>query len=241
MDIQLEKTKYSNCIGQLDNQVIISDCPIPKSSFVWIISGKRGSGKTSLIFSLLDNKWRNRYDSIYLVSQTARNDSHSKKVLKDLIEELEPEGKFYEDINEEVASEILEKIQLSNDNSEKPLKHLLILDDCISSIPKNKLNSKINRFFINNRHYKLDTIVVTQKLNSLSTLLRTNTTLISMFSNRNRKDINTMVEDLDIPENLFRELYAFATEDSPNHFLHINLIGKEPIFYKRFDKILLSS
>ena len=67
MDIELEKTKYSNAIGQLDNQVIISDSPIPKSSFVWIVCGKRGTGKTSLIFSLLDNKWRNRYDSICIM------------------------------------------------------------------------------------------------------------------------------------------------------------------------------
>ena len=240
MDVQLEKTKYSNAIGQLDNQVVISDSPIPPTSFVWLICGKRGSGKTSVVFSLLDKKWRNKYDSIWLVSQTARNDSHSKEVLRDLIDELSSERKFFEDINEQVADEIINRIQEMNDSGEGKLRHLLILDDCISSIPKNKLNSKINRFFINNRHYKLDTIVVTQKYNALSTLLRQNATIISMFANKNRKDINGIIDDLDIEPQLFKELYHFAVEDSPNHFLHINLLGQEPIFYKRFDKIILS-
>lgn len=241
--MQLEKTKYSDSIKPLDKQVIVSEEPIPPTNWVWCIVGKKGTGKSTLVYSLLDSKLRNKYDMILLCSQTYRNDMYSKDILRDLVEELEPANQVFDDIDDEIAGEIISKLQKTNDRARekgKKARNLLILDDCLSSLPRNKNKSNINKFWVNHRHYNLDCVIISQKYNALPTLLRQNTSIISLFGSNNKKDVEAILNDLDIDPQLFKDLYHFAV-DNPNSFLHINLTGSEPIFYKKFDKIICYS
>ena len=46
------------------------------NSSIWIINGRRGCGKSTLILSVLKSKlaYKKRFDNIYLISPTARTD-----------------------------------------------------------------------------------------------------------------------------------------------------------------------
>jgi Poxvirus A32 protein len=254
---QVKECELTKKIAALDKQVTINENePLitgPKS-WIFLINGKRGSGKTTMMFQLLRNKaspYYRHFENIYFVSPSAANDEK----LKPLIEELEPEGKFYDECSEEILSEIMEKIQNENKNylsekeefysnpknKKKDFKpqpfHLLILDDCIHEISGNgKKGSVYKRFITTNRHLKTSIIITTQKYNMLNTLTRSNADMLALYPSHSRQELESVEKDLAIEPELFNKLFSFAT-DEPNSFLFVNLNGPSPVFHKKFDKI----
>jgi hypothetical protein len=237
--MELQKTEFSDIISPMDKQVLPSEEPIPmKSPFIYCCYGGKGRGKSTVIYNLLDKKFRGKFDTIWLCSQTYANDMHSKPVLSDLVEELQQSGQVFDDIDEEIAAHILNKLQEYNDKArggKKKPHHLLILDDCLSSL-KNAKKSLTNKFWVNHRHYNLSVCVTSQKYTSLPLLLRQNTNVMSLFGSKSKKDLLAVIDDLDVDPAFFKEIYHFATSE-PNSFLHLNLMTPEIIYYKNFDKI----
>ena len=75
---RVEHHKLTDKIKAIDNQVIRTDDPIPKgiSGLIYLIIGKKGMGKSSLLLNLLNTKVKDGglkkyYDNIYFVSPTA--------------------------------------------------------------------------------------------------------------------------------------------------------------------------
>lgn len=227
-----KKNELSEKIRPLDCQKKQSNEAYPKHCgyYIWIVSGMRGSGKTTLIYNLLLHHLKGYYDNIYLVSTTARND----KKLSDLVDELSEEDKIYSECNPEVISEIIEKIQEANENGAK--NNLVWFDDCIVHLPKSTAkNSAFNKLITTNRHYKTDVWITTQSYPRLNTLVRSNMDLFSLFHTNNKKELKNVMEDLAIDEDLFKQLYDFATDG--NSFLHVSFAGGRPRFFKKFDAI----
>lgn len=246
---EVEPTPLSGYIRQLDEQQHHTDQPIPETSFVWGIVGARSAGKSTLILSLLDSKWgRKRFHNIFWCSQTWRSDVRSKAPLKALLDELDSEGKVFDDFNDQIATEIIEKLEAYNEsfdrkiNGGKPPRSLIIIDDCLSSLPRNLLSSVANRLVVNGRHIGGGTsvIVTSQKYTALPVLWRQNLSILSMFPSANRKDTEALLNDLNIDEDLFKRLTAFAWS-APRSFLHINFLTVPMTFYKQFDKIKIRS
>jgi hypothetical protein len=229
------KNKISSIIKQLDNTYSSSDDPLllHNKSAVYVISGRRGAGKSTLALCLLDSKlaYRKRFKNIFLVSPTARSDKKFEK----LVDELEEDGKFYEELNEGNVESILEVIK--NDNSENDRKnlHMILLDDVVLDLPKKK-SSILNNLVIRSRHYNITLLILTQKYNCVPTIIRSNMDLISFFPSLNTKEVSTFQEDLNINKELFYKLYNKATDDT-NSFLHVNLLNFPPVFYHKYNKI----
>jgi GTPase SAR1 family protein len=180
----------SSDIAPLDKQVIRTDEPLPLSYINYIVIGKKGSGKSTLILNLLKKKsspYYKKFDNIYLISPTAGRDTKFEK----LVDELKQEDKYYDELNDENISEIINRLQEFNDEfieeqeenktKEKP-NNLLILDDCLANLPSSNAHSLINKIFTNARHYKLSIWCLVQKYNKLNPLIRTNSDLITIFS-----------------------------------------------------------
>jgi ABC-type dipeptide/oligopeptide/nickel transport system ATPase subunit len=115
MLISIEENPLSDSLVKYDNQVVKNDDPLPKSfGVVFCIVGKKGSGKTTLFINLLRNKnspYNNHFDNIYLISPTAKKDEK----MAFLVNELEEEGKFYEELNEDTIEEIINKVESFNE------------------------------------------------------------------------------------------------------------------------------
>jgi predicted AAA+ superfamily ATPase len=224
----------------LDNQVVKTDEPLPQAHIVYIIAGRRGSGKSSMLLQLLKRKsspYHRFYDNIMMCSPTASRDPKFDK----LVEELQREDKFYDTLNDDVINDIVERLKEFNDayKEEHPKSqphNLLILDDCIHLMGTSNAHSSLNQLFSNGRHLSLTLFICTQKLNKLSTLCRSQADLISFFPNDNQKEFDTLEHEWNIDPKLLKAVYNYAT-DEPNSFLHISLFGRRPQFFKRFDKI----
>lgn len=228
----------SSIVKPLDNTYAGSDDPLllHNNSCVYIISGRRGAGKSTLALSLLNSKqaWRKRFDNIFLISATAKADKKFKKLVKELGEE----GKYSDQLNDDVVSEIFGMCQEANreaTDGKKPL-HLLLLDDVIMDLPKSR-QSLLNRLVIQSRHHNLTLCLITQKYNLVPTVIRSNADLISFFPSLNAKEVQTFQEDLNLSRPLFERIYREATGDDPQSFLHCNLLAYPPVFYKKFDRI----
>ena len=248
MSFKVEPTKLSGYIRQLDQQQVNADQPIPDSSFFWAICGARSAGKSTLILSLLDSPWgRRRFHNLFWVSQTWRNDVKSKAPLKELIEELQEEDKVFDDLTDEVAQTIIDRLEAYNEtfdrkkNGGKPPRSLIIIDDCLSSLPRNLMSSVANRAVCNGRHIGggCSVIVAVQKYTALPVLWRQNLSLLSMFPSANRKDFEALTNDLTIDEAKLKRITDFCWTD-PRSFLHCNFLTVPPTFYRKFDRIVMS-
>ena len=229
------KNKISSIIKQLDNTYSSSDDPLllHNNSTVYIVSGRRGSGKSTLALCLLDSKlaYRKRFKHIFLVSPTARSD----KKFKRLVDELDEDGRFYEELNHGNIESILDVIKTDNKENDKKNLHCIVLDDVVLDLPKSKSNI-LNKLVIESRHHNVTLLILTQKYNCVPTIIRSNMDLISFFPSLNTKEVSTFQEDLNISKELFYKVYNKAT-DAPNSFLHCNLLNFPPVFYHKFDKI----
>ena len=208
--------------------------PIPPTSFVWIISGKKGTGKSTLLLNLMDTKkklggLKKRYSKIYMISPTAEHDPKFKK----LVTELKQSDRFYDTPNNQTFEAVLNDLSDAKDDDEHSL---LILDDCADRLPKSTDTSLLNRLVILSRHYKLCIIITSQKYNKINPLIRTNADLISFFRTDNKKEFKTLDEDLNTDLEKLKKAYDFSTDK--NNFLHINMYTNPITFYKNFDRIV---
>lgn len=233
-----EMASLSSIVKPLDNTYAGSDDPLllNNNSCVYIISGRRGAGKSTLALSLLNSKqaWRKRFENIFLISGTAKSDKKFRK----LVAELTEDGKFSDQLNDDVITEMFQTCNEANKSAEggkKPL-HLLLLDDVIMDLPKSR-QSILNRLVIQSRHHNLTLCLITQKYNLVPTVIRANADLISFFPSLNAKEVQTFQEDLNLSRPLFERIYREATGDDPQSFLHCNLLAYPPVFYKKFDRI----
>ena len=237
LKISSKKNPLSSEIAPFDNQVVKTDEPLPQAHIVYILCGRRGSGKSSLMLNLLKRKsspYHKFYDNIMMCSPTAGRDPKFDK----LVEELNREGKFYDTLDDEVVTDIVEKLKVANDSykEEHPKSephNLLIIDDCIHLMGASPM---LNQLFSNGRHLKLSVFICTQKLNKLSTMCRGQADILTFFPNDNAKEFETLENEWSIDRKLLKSVYDYAT-DEPNSFLHISFFGRRPQFFKKFDKI----
>ena len=95
--------------------------PFPNKSFFWLIVGKAGSGKTSLMINALNSKGSNRvyrkvFDKITLVMPKNSRNSLKNNPLEDL-----PEDQLYEEMSQNVIEKV-KSIRTEFDEEDKKKK-----------------------------------------------------------------------------------------------------------------------
>ncbi len=239
-------------LAPFDNQVNKSAEPLPKGHIIWALIASKGGGKSTLLLNALTRKsspWYKIFDNIFMVSPTAQRDNKFDKI----VGELETENKYYTDCTTENIQEIMDKIQEFNDDfikkqeeanekrkKKKPIEkpnNLVIFDDCLADLPSSTQGSPINKLFTTSRHLKTSIIITTQKYNKINPLLRNQIDIFSIFNTNSKREYDTIVGDLNVEPDKFKRYYEFATNE-PFSFLHINVFGGKPKFFKKFDEII---
>lgn len=229
----------SGILGPLDSQVVPSHEPLlPGNNIVYAIVGKKGSGKSTLVLSLLNSKkaFKHRFNYIWMFSPTARGDSKYEK----LVEELTDVDQFFDTCTDTVLSGVMERIRTLNerwtrDHKKKEIRHMLLLDDCMCDLSPSK-QAILSRIVITSRHLHCSVIISSQKYNAIPTLIRAQMDLISFFKSYNSREVTTLQEDISIDPTAFYEIYEYCT-DGPHSFMHVNLLTNPVTFYKRFDEL----
>ena len=250
MAFGITKDALSDELKALDHQVDLGKGkPFPNSNFLYLIVGGVGSGKTSLALNLLKidrdkGGFRKAYNRIYVVSPTAKYDDKWDR----LIHEVDEEGNYYTECNDETIEDIMDKLEAFNEEwkmEEEQRKKkrgkpssLVIIDDCVDAFSKRQKN-KLNKLILTLRHLKTSVWIMSQKLNAVPQLIRAQARCISFFPTLNRREEETLVNEINIDDALFKRLIGFAGDGADHPFLHIKIGEGKPMFFRKFDRIIL--
>ena len=229
-----EKHKLTEEMKMLDSQVNATDDPIPENTpLVYIIAGGKGRGKSTLLLNLLRTVFKKKFSNIFLVSPTCRKDDKFDRI----VTELDADKKVYDVCSEENLAEIWDRLKELHDEHKKE-RNMLILDDCLYSFKPSSSNSILDQMVVNSRHLNLTIIIPTQKYNKINPTIRAQADLISFFQTNNKRETETLINDISVDPKEFEQIYKYATNnDDRNAFLHMNLM-KNIKYYKKFDRII---
>lgn len=205
---------------------------IPHTHYYMYIVGKSGSGKSTVMMNIVCRFYKKKFDRIFLVSPSfaTLEDNPFKEHL--------PTDQLFDDLDEDVIDEILERLK---DSGEKVL---LILDDVQDKI-KGKIELKIKRM-INNRRHKagkggnLSIIITSQVFNNLALSIRKSADVVIMFGSKNSAEIESIQREYlsVVPKDTLREIWDYVYQDA-HDFLLIKPNDKaEDFLYKNFNKLV---
>lgn len=233
-------SELTEAIKPKDNQANYQkDKVFAKDHFLYLVVGRKRSGKTTLALNLLETPesiggLKRKFHKIWLISPTAKNDEK----LKDLVEELERGNQFYDTFSNEIQKEVMDKILEYNEQWKAEKKkgkphHLVIYDDCLAFLPHNKKKGQyFNSFMTNQRHLKSSSIILAQRLNELNPLIRSQCDIISYFRQDNPKEDKIMSETYGVPLDTIHHCTS-----EPHSFITANFLHDRPKIYKRFDEM----
>jgi len=240
MDIHIKKNPLTDELKAHDKQIIQSDGVLPLGSRILFFISPKGGGKTSLYLSLLLSKespYYKYYDNIFMINPSG---AHDKKI-KDLYEEIDSRGNFYDHLSEKNAVEIINKLKELNDGWKKkrPLQNLVIIDDSSGDFPSGRKKSAITQLFTNSRHMSTSIWLISHKYNNIPTIWRNQVDGMFLFKTNSKQEIETLKKDLNVDEDVLETCLKDATKE-PHSFCFLNMTNGRVRLFKRFDEYIIS-
>ena len=189
---------------------------LPEHPFRMYIIGASGSGKTNFMLNLMDNKhmYKNYFDSVLVISPTARELDASYQVLR-----LDDQNYFPPDPQVLHAIQEIQEKHISEKGKHKSPKVLVIIDDIVSY--KTFLNSPIFlRFAVMSRHWNISLILMSQAYHRIPKSVRLQMSCIVYFKGSN-KECDVLADDFGAPglsKKEFIKRIDYATSDRYNFF-----------------------
>ena len=207
--------------------------PLPsKNGFCISIVGPAGSGKTSVMLSMVKSKdgYRKRFHKIIAVIPSSSLASLAVNPLDDL-----PDGQRFEELTYESLADIIEMVEAKR---EEGLLTLLLLDDVSSELQDPGLLKKMMRLFLNRRHLKLSIISIGHSLTGKGALpytIRKNCSHMILFKPSSGLDVLNS-DYLNMAKDRFRALIDFVFQ-SPHDHLMLELNSNR--MYRNFNRLIL--
>lgn len=228
----MSKMSYAHLMKAHDHQIDDTPSIFPMGSRIFSFVGKKGSGKTSAVISLLTNKnspYHKYFNNILLCSPTAPHDDK----MRPLFEELVEEGKYFDTFNEKTAEEMKDTIiALNSMTKKKNPQNLLILDDVTHAFPTGRKASHISGLFTNSRHLKCSIWVITHKYTSMPPIFRNQLDCMFLYKTNSQGELESLKKDLPFDEDELEYNFKKATGE-PYGFLYINMTGHTPKMYNK--------
>lgn len=209
---------------------------LPKYFTNTLFIAPTGVGKTNLIINLLDRPrfYKNKFDKVVLFSNTYYNDK-----IWESCKTIESEN-VYTDYSDDTLQSLVDEQEDAKQSGE-PINTLIIFDDIIQQINKNK--SLINSLVMRNRHYYLTIWITTQKYSRVSLSIRNNIAYYVLFGIKNKKEKQFIIDELsdNISEDDFIKLWEYALEGKNYNFLVISVKDSpDKVYRKQFRSYLIS-
>lgn len=190
------------------------------------ILAKKNSGKTTLIFNMIQNILKRGYEqSVYFFVGTINKDIIYEKItdmLKHNLIEYHCYDSVVNDDKLNVLDAVLDNIkEIDKDNYDYP-ENIFIFDD-ISFDLKNRSLSKLLK---SNRHYKSKVIISSQYVTDITPSTRLQLDYCLVFRNLSKANLYQSL-DIWIEYDKFKDYYDYATTKNDHSFLYIDLVKQE--------------
>lgn len=193
------------------------------------ILAKKNSGKTTLIFNMMQHLLKKGYEqSVYFFVGTINKDIIYEKITEMLKYNLIEYHCYDAVVNDDkvnVLDAVLDNIkEVDKDNYDYP-ENIFIFDD-ISFDLKNRSVSKLLK---SNRHYKSKVIISSQYVTDITPSTRLQLDYCLVFRNLSKANLRNLHQSLDIwiEYDEFKEYYDYATTKYDHSFLYIDLVKQE--------------
>ncbi len=242
-DMEVGKVKMT-CDGKIMDNKGRSVCsPLMQSSFLYLISGPSGSGKSNLLVNLLTksgnskcgkNKksYRGCFDHIVMVSPSAHT------IQNKLMDTIPTEQRF-----DSLVPEVFDKItELSEDGVEEDMHTLVVLDDVSSELRRKEVEGELNRLVKNRRHFNVSLIIISHKITDYGTALRNNANLIFIFRPKSKREYDMICGEFMMrPANECKEILDTIYQDKFDFLLLDQSLRNSSHFefYRNFDRLVI--
>ena len=237
-DKKINITKFKFSCDDIDSSIPRS---LPqKGGFALCMIGKPGSGKTTLILSLLCKNGRafnKKFDRVFLFSPSLGTMSEDPF-------ELLPDDQKFSDVDLNNLEYVLDDIA---DSGEKVL---LIFDYVISDIRgkgRGEIENKLQKIFFNRRHLcgaggSCSIIATAQTYNKIDPKLRRTASHLIFYENKNKKELKTIFDEIIlIPEKEYFDTLKYIY-DKPHQMMYIDTtLPENKMIHKNFNQLIISS
>lgn len=228
---ELKKTKMvCDCIidEKLTAYPMVEDC-WARTSFNLLL-GKMGSGKTSLLVSLLNNKnvFKKCFNHIYLVMP----ESSRRSLQNNIFDKYLPKEQIYSYLDADVLNDIYEKCVENSANDEFSI---LIIDDMQNMFKDHNVEKILQKIILKMRHIRTSIWLLQQNFQALPKSLRELTSNIVTYNLGKSQMLKLFDEVVQMDKDKFNEIMDLAFVDKYD-WLVINLRNKN--MYAKFDKII---
>lgn len=225
-NLPLTKMNCDDCIDpKLNTYPMIQDA-FSKTSFN-VVTGTMGSGKSSLIISLLRSVFKKCFHSIYVIMPPNSRASLQNDIFSKL-----PSDQVYDDLNENVLNDIYNKLK---DNSSEGYFSLLIIDDFQDMFKQKSIEKLLQKIILKMRHIRTTTFLLQQNIKSLPRNLRLLVSNYITFDLGKSQMMDLFEESIQLDKNKFQEVMDLGFKQK-HDWLLINLRNKN--MYAKFDKIV---
>lgn len=188
------------------------------------LCGRPGSGKTSMLISILNQKGDNKiyhkvFNKIYVIMP-----AQSRASLKDNIFEKHNPSRLYDELNLQNLQAIYDEVE---ENSKDKKTSLIIYDDVGSILKQNDIQMLLKKLSYNRRHLKVCQMFLIQSWKSTPLQIRKLYSNLILFK-PNKSEFETIVEET-IEQEKDVALALMDLYKDPHDYLFIN-ITKQEIF-----------
>lgn len=206
----------------------ISD-PLPKTASFLGFIGAPGSGKSSLMMSMLTNPtmYGKAFHHIFFVCPASSRSS----IAGNPWEKHDP-LKLHDELSAQVLNLVLEFSKVASQEKQHTL---LILDDCAAELKNKEVEKLLKRLVYNRRHLRLTIWIMSQSYIAMPLSIRKALSYCIMFRPRNKRETEAIFTELLFFPKEMREAIVNHTfpEGDTHGFLFMNTSTGN--IYKRFN------
>jgi thymidine kinase len=197
-----------------------------KTSFN-VITGRMGSGKTSLMISLMKKVFKKCFENIYVVIPENSRDSLSD----DIFEKGIKNGGVYSVCDTETLTDIYEKLQ---ENSKEKEHSLLVIDDYGAVLKQKEIVKILQKIITKMRHLRTTVFLLQQNWQQLAKPLRELTSNLITFDLGKSQMQKIFDETINLKPELFDDLMKLCFRNDHDWIL-ISFRSRK--IYSKFDLI----
>ena len=207
--------------------------PFPRKSFFMGIFGAPGSGKSSLMVSMLAQKnpkiFRGVFNTIYIICP-----SHSLASLKTNVFKEHPADQIFHELNVETLSHIKKRIEV---DSEQGFTSLIVIDDQTVHLKDKGTERALREIIFNRRHFRTSIMILAQGYTQMPLAIRKCLSHFALYKSPNKKEVQAVLSELVFyPPNMIDEIANYTFTKKHDFLYGISDAGE---LYKNLNRLII--